>query len=610
MPNYICNPMNLPYRYQLIEQSDKSVSRSREAADPSVVVFGGKYCLFPSMSRGYFLSENLTDWDYHPTNELPVYDYAPTVRVVGEYLYFCASKRSGVCDFYRTKDIESGIFEKIEGSFPFWDPDLFLDDDGRLYLYWGCTNTDPLYGVELDRDTLKPLTEPTILIEMQPDTIGYERNGENHDIATTRGSINVLEQLRKRVGQQIGEAAASQLSQERLLSLLPQELRGMVGAMLSGAPYYEGAWMTKHNGTYYLQYAVPGTQYNVYCDGVYESKSPLEGFVLAKNNPYSYQPQGFITGAGHGSTFEGIAGGLWHCSTMRISINHSFERRLGLWKAGFDIDGELFCNQRYGDWISDTDNTDPFAEPRWMLLSYGKSACASSGQDSAGNISDESIRSWWRAESSNPGEWVELDLGAAYEIHGIQVNFADETHEGITIPDGTDAQATEQGWRYIDETMHKTQWVLEGSSDGGSYFVIEDKREATTDLPHDLVICEEGFRARYIRLTVVAVPYGVAPCVSGLRVFGLGRGVKPDKVGVLTADRDGTQDFSARWAKIDSAVGYNLLWGHTPEKLYHSCLVLGSTQQRIGALIAEQEVYLRVDAFNECGITQGDVIKL
>lgn len=34
-------------------------------------------------------------------------------------------------------------------------------------------------------------------------------------------------------------------------------------------PFIEGAWMTKHNGKYYLQYAAPGTQFNVYGDGVY-----------------------------------------------------------------------------------------------------------------------------------------------------------------------------------------------------------------------------------------------------------------------------------------------------------------------------------------------------
>lgn len=53
-----------------------------------------------------------------------------------------------------------------------------------------------------------------------------------------------------------------------------------------GKPYIEGAFMTKHNGTYYLQYACPGTQYNTYADGVYTSKSPLGPFTLQASNPF------------------------------------------------------------------------------------------------------------------------------------------------------------------------------------------------------------------------------------------------------------------------------------------------------------------------------------
>ena len=108
--------------------------------------------------------------------------------------------------------------------------------------------------------------------------------------------------------------------------------------------------MTKHDGTYYLQYAGPGTEYNVYGDGVYESDSPLGPFRLAKNNPYSYKPGGFLRGAGHGSTMEDRYGNWWHTATMQISKNHDMERRVGIWRAGFDKDGVLFCNQQFGDW--------------------------------------------------------------------------------------------------------------------------------------------------------------------------------------------------------------------------------------------------------------------
>ena len=47
-----------------------------------------------------------------------------------------------------------------------------------------------------------------------------------------------------------------------------------------------------------------------------------------------------------------------------------------------------------------------------------------------------------------------------------------------------------------------------GSLDGNTYFMIEDKSEAETDLPHDLVVREQGIRVRYLRLTIVEIPYG------------------------------------------------------------------------------------------------------
>ncbi|MBR6091066.1 MAG: family 43 glycosylhydrolase [Anaerolineaceae bacterium] len=84
-------------------------------------------------------------------------------------------------------------------------------------------------------------------------------------------------------------------------------------------PYIEGAWMDKHDGRYYLQYAFPGTQYNIYGDGIYVSDSPLGPFTLADNNPFSYKPGGFLPGAGHGSSMEDMQGNWWHAATMRIS---------------------------------------------------------------------------------------------------------------------------------------------------------------------------------------------------------------------------------------------------------------------------------------------------
>ena len=364
--------------------------------------------------------------------------------------------------------------------------------------------------------------------------------------------------------------------------------------------------MTKHDGTYYLQYAGPGTEYNVYGDGVYESDSPLGPFRLAKNNPYSYKPGGFLRSAGHGSTMEDRYGNWWHTATMQISKNHDMERRVGIWRAGFDKDGVLFCNQQFGDWPMAVEQAkeDPWAEPEWYLLSYQKAMTASSSEEGRepSFAADENIQTWWRAAGNQPGEWLAMDLGEVKDVHAVQMNFADDK---IDAP----LPGERQGERYIDPGQHKTRWLLEASADGTNYFVLEDKSNAETNLPHDFVVKEEGVQIRYLKLTVFEVPYSQNPCVSGLRVFGLGNGEKPTEP-QYQAERVGTMDMRITIEPQADAVGYNVLWGFAPDKLYHSCMTF-TAEQNIGALVEGETVYVRVDAFNENGITEGTkVIKL
>jgi hypothetical protein len=58
------------------------------------------------------------------------------------------------------------------------------------------------------------------------------------------------------------------------------------------------------------------------------------------------------------------------------------------------------------------------------------------------------------------------------------------------------------------------------------------------------------------------------------------------------------------------ALGYTILFGSSPEKLYHSAMVFTPGEHRVGALIAGREYFVRVDAFNENGITAGNCVKL
>ncbi|GAB3532453.1 hypothetical protein GCM10027443_16330 [Pontibacter brevis] len=99
------------------------------------------------------------------------------------------------------------------------DPDLFIDDEGQAYMFWGSSNTYPIRVKKLDRkNRFKPSEETVELFKLDGKKHGWERFGENH-------SDTVL------------------------------------------AGYMEGPWLTKHNGKYYLQYAAPGTEFNVYGDG-------------------------------------------------------------------------------------------------------------------------------------------------------------------------------------------------------------------------------------------------------------------------------------------------------------------------------------------------------
>ena len=97
---YLCNPVNINYRYQFNADPRRGgeLKISREAADPSMICFHGRYYVFASMTLGVWVSDDLVSWENHRLpDSLPLYDYAPDVRVMGDYVYFSASKRDENC---------------------------------------------------------------------------------------------------------------------------------------------------------------------------------------------------------------------------------------------------------------------------------------------------------------------------------------------------------------------------------------------------------------------------------------------------------------------------------------------------------------------------------
>jgi len=543
----LCNPINLSYRFCLDAPS------RREAADPTMVNFKGEYYLFASKSGGYFHSTDLINWDLITTNDLPLENYAPTVVEMKGELYFMASKNDPPLTIYKTANPKSGKWEVANAAFPIGmtDPDLFVDDDGHLYFYYGCSNVNPIYVVELDTKTLNPIGKPVAVINSDKKNNGWERSGNYNEVGNN--------------------------------------------------PWIEGSWMTKHDGKYYLQYAGPGTEYKSYSDGVYVSEKPMGPFTLAAHNPFSYKPEGFIAGAGHSSTFQDKYGNYWHIATMTISQKHMFERRLGLFPTFFDKNGEMYAYTGFGDYpfkvpskkISNP--TELF--PNWMLLSYNKPVEVSSelSNHPKNLATNEDIRSFWSAKTGDKGEWISMDLQKESTVNAVQINYAENE---------TKIRGRQPGIYY--------QYLLEYSNDGKIWKTLADKTQNQTDVPHDYIELAKPVKARYIKLTNYKVPDGTF-AIAGLRVFGSGNGKAPGEVKNLSLKRLETDrcvvDLS--WTKIPGAIGYNIRYGTSKDKLYHNYQVLGTESLTIRSLNAFQKYYFTIDAFNESGITKGtDIIGL
>ncbi|UII27294.1 family 43 glycosylhydrolase [Fulvivirga maritima] len=535
----VCNPLNISCRFAL-----DSPSR-REAADPSVIAYKDQYLLFASKSGGYWSSADLIEWNFIQTDEIPTEEYAPTAIVISDTVYFLASSNEK-STIYKSADPLSGHWQvaREELAQPVWDPAFFMDDDQRLYLYWGCSNVNPLYGVEIDyKNNFDFIGSPKELMHPAPAQYGWEVPGDYNTNKST-------------------------------------------------APWIEGAWVNKYDGKYYLQYAGPGTEYKSYADAVYTGEGPLGPFELASHNPFSYKPEGFANGAGHGSTFQDKYGNYWHMATASISVKQMFERRLVLYPTFFDKEGVLHSITKFGDYpmIMPDEKINGFDDyfAGWMLLSYNKKVTSSSVLDSfpASNMVDEDIRTYWSAASGKSNEWATVDLGSSKHVHAIQVNFAEHN---TAVFGRKDSLAYE--------------YIIEISNDDENWEMLVDRSQNNKDRSHDYIQLPEEVMAQFIRIRNMRVSSGNF-ALSGLRVFGKGDGAVPEKVEGLAVQRnsDDKREVSLKWNASDDAMGYNIAYGTSADKLYHNYKVYDVESVQINSLDVNQKYYFNIQAFNENGI--------
>lgn len=555
-----CNPINIDYGYSPIPNFSEW-GRHRATADPVIVNYKGDYYLFSTNQWGYWWSPDLLHWNFvyrkflRPWNA-GVYDElcAPAVGIIGDTMIVFGSTYTSRFTIWMSTDPKANQWKPLVDSFAIggWDPDFFTDDDGRLFMYNGSSNRYPLYGIELNRQTLEPIGTRKEMYLLEPWRYGWQRFGEYQD-----------------------------------------------NTFLD--PFIEGAHMTKHNGKYYLQYGAPGTEFSGYADGVVVGDQPLGPFT-PQSDPVSYKPGGFARGAGHGSTFRDNGRNYWHISTISISVKNNFERRLGIWPAGFDRDGVMYCNTAFGDYphylpVGAADHLKS-RFTGWMLLNYKKPVQVSSTLSGypANNAVDESIKTYWSAATDGKGEWIQTDLGNLSTVNAIQVNYADQD---VSFPQAMDTI-------FLGKTLglyHR--YKLYYSVDGKKWSVLADKSSNTTDVPHDYVELSAPVQARYIKLENIKMPAGRF-AISGLRVFGNGNGEKPGPVKsffVLRTEKDKRSGW-IRWSPVSNAFAYNVYFGTAPGKLYNCIMVHDVNEYWFKSMDREKTYYFSIEAINENGVSE------
>ncbi len=558
-----CNPINIDYGYCPIPDF-VTQGKHRATADPVITFFKGEYYLFSTNQWGYWHSKDMSDWKFESRKflrpEHKVYDElcAPSLSFVNDTLLVVGSTHGKDFPIWMSTNPAKNEWKELvhKSEAGAWDPQIFWDKEtDEVYEYYGSSNLYPLYGVKLNRKTFQPEGEVIPVLALNDDEHGWERFGEHND--------NTFLQ-----------------------------------------PFTEGAFMTKYKGKYYLQYGAPGTEFSGYGDGVYVGDKPLGPFEYQSFNPFSYKPGGFARGAGHGATYQDAYDAFWHVSTIGICTKNNFERRLGIWPAGFDGDDILYSNTAYGDYPTylpaEKKNHLSGSFTGWMLLNYDKPVQVSStlGGYQANNSVDEDIKTYWSAKTANKGEYLISDLGEISSINAIQINYADQDATIMGKPDTT--------------TGHK--YILYTSNDGKNWKILIDKSKSNKDVPHEYIELEKSAKARYLKVENIQMPTGKF-AISGFRVFGKGAGEKPGEVQNFIPLRTSPKIKGERrnvwfkWSQESNADGYVIYFGKAPDKLYGSIMVFGKNEYYFNGLDKSDTYYFQIEAFNNNGIGVKSAIK-
>jgi xylan 1,4-beta-xylosidase len=462
-------------------------------ADPTVIKFKGKYYLYltggimsaQNSGAAIWSSDDLVHWEYHKVSieggrEITAptaFDYKGYVYLTGNDIGLFRSRSPlGPFEFFGDFLDEHGQrLERERDPGRGWedggvfDPAIFVDEDDRVYLYYAGGSTAGVYGVELDSTNLRKfLSTPEHFFSFETTHI-WERYGNWNEY--------------------------------------------------SEQSWIEGPWMTKHNGTYYLQYAAPGTDWKTYAVGVYTSKKPLGPYTYYEGNPILLHQGGLINGCAHHSIVEGPDGNLWAIYTLLYrNWNRMFERRIGMDPVGFDEQGNMFIRGpsekpqwapgvKSRPWEDNDSSSYPLSEDKNYTVS------SEAPGRNAPYAMDNNNRTWWAPVKGDKEPWLTLDLGAESK----QMYIVDSARILFTLPEGDLWDDYRLGGEEGKSRVRK--YKIEVSSDGKTFTTVLDKTKNDRD---NAVEFDEikPIKCRHIRLTITGWPKDLPCGVIEFTVFG------------------------------------------------------------------------------------------
>jgi GH43 family beta-xylosidase len=236
----------------------------QNAADPDIIYHDGYYYMYVTGDKyPVYRSADLAKWDYVGASLPEVswnidkrYMWAPDVEYIGGKFYMAVSM--GEAGFgIAVADKPEGPFV-CAGDMPFLtktiDGHIFVDDDGKIYLYytsWCDGRAYGIWGLEMESDCLTPKWETEKLIFTPT---------EDWEKTMNRGGV------------------------------------------------VEAPYMLKKEGVYYLVYS--GSHFEAdYAVGYATSTNPLEGFKKSEHNPI-LRGTADTRGTGHCSIIETHTGGM------------------------------------------------------------------------------------------------------------------------------------------------------------------------------------------------------------------------------------------------------------------------------------------------------------